>query len=199
MRVMFIEAKRKLNDAENINFDALPKQVFLAYSIQYKKLAEKVRKKLGKRVVGFSQVLGCSQLKSKHPILLIGSGRFHALQLALQGNMVYILEDKIRKLQEKEVEKFKARRKTALSRFLFSSKIGILVSYKPGQEKLESALKLKRKLKKQGKDATLFLADNININELENYDIESWVNTACPALLLDSLKTRILNIEELKK
>lgn len=197
MKLMFIEAKKiEEFDVNNLNLNILPKKVFLAYSIQYKKLAEKIKKKLGKKVKGFKQVLGCSKLKTKYPILLVGSGRFHAIQLALQGNIVYILENRIIKLDEKEIEKIKAKRKSALVKFLAADKIGILVSYKPGQENLKKALILKKKLEKQGKEIKIFVGDNIGIAELENYNIESWVNTACPALSLDS---RIISIYELKE
>ena len=198
MKVMFIEAKRKLDiNLENINLKVLPNKLFLAYSIQYKSLAEKLKKKLGKRVKGFKQVLGCSILKTKYPILLVGSGKFHAFNLALQGNKVYILEgNKISKLDEREAEKIKNKRKAALSCFLAADSVGILVSTKPGQKNLNSAIQLKKKLEKQGKKAYLFVADNITIGELENYNIQSWINTACPALSFDS---KIVNLIELKK
>ena len=200
MKIMFIEAKKKqLIDINSINLNILPNKLFLAYSIQYKSLAEKIKKKLekiGKKVTGFKQVLGCTKLKTDCPLLLVGSGEFHALQLALQGNTVYILGgDGINKLNEQEINKIKAKRRASLSKFLASNKIGILVSTKPGQEALKKALILKKKLEKKGKKADIFIADNINIGELENYSIESWVNTACPALTFDS---RVVNIDEIK-
>jgi len=194
-KIMFVEAQRKLNI--DVNKIKLPKSpVFLAYSIQYKELALQVKKKLGKKVKGFKQVLGCSKLKSQYPILLIGSGKFHAIQLALQGNEVYILEGmKISKLGNKELAKIKAKRKTALMKFLTAEKIGILVSTKRGQENLQAARRLKKRLEKKDKEAFLFVGNNINIGELENYNIDSWVNTACSALTFDS---RIVNIDEIK-
>ncbi len=199
MKIMFVEAKKKLGDSFNIgdiNLDILPDKVFLVYSIQYKQLVEKIRKKLGKKITGFKQVLGCSKLKTEHPILLIGSGCFHALQLALQGNIVHTLEgNQINKIEDSEIKKIKDKRKTSLSKFLSAEKIGILVSIKLGQENLKKALKLKRNLEKKEKQARIFLADNINLNELENYNIESWINTSCPALTFDS---RIVHLSELE-
>ena len=200
MKILYIETKRKLDNfnIDNLNFEILPEKIFLAYSIQYKNLAEKIKKKLqeiGKKVEGFRQVLGCTKLKTKVPILLVGSGKFHAIQLALQGNEVYILEEQIKKLDEKEIEEIKNKRKSAIIKFLAANKIGILVSIKPGQYNLKKALFLQKKLEKEGKECFVFIADNINIEELENYDIESWLNTACPALSFDS---RIVNIEDLK-
>ena len=195
MKVLFIEARKKNLGIENFNLSILPKDIFLAYSVQFKELAEKLKIKLGARVKGFQQVLGCSKLKSNYPILLVSSGKFHALNLALQGNSVYILDNEIKKLDENQVEKLKLKRKAALSRFLASQKIGILVSSKPGQENLETAINLKKKLEKKGKEASIFLADNINSSDLENFNIDSWLNTSCPSLSYDS---RILNQWELE-
>ena len=148
MKVFFVEAKKKVNlGIEEIDFSVLPDTVFLAYSVQFKDFAEKVRKNLGSKVKGFEQVLGCSVLKSRYPILLVGSGKFHALNLALKGNEVYVLQgNKINKLEKEEVEKIKAKRKAALSKFYAADKVGVLVSTKPGQENLVSALKLKKRL-----------------------------------------------------
>jgi len=200
MKVLFIESIKKLDnlDIESINFDILPDRIFLAYSIQYKRLAEAIKEniiRLGKKVSGIQQVLGCTKLKTKEPILLVGSGKFHALNLLLQGNRVYILErDEIKKIDEKEVEKLKIRRKTALLKFLSATSVGILVSCKSGQENLSSALKLKKKLTKQGKKSSIFIADSIDFDELENFKPDCWVNTACPGLMLDY---PVLNIEDI--
>ena len=81
MKVLYLETKKKT--AENIDLDSsgLPKELFLAYSIQYKQIAEQIKSILEKRktkISGFQQVLGCSKLNPSSAILLIGSGRFHA-------------------------------------------------------------------------------------------------------------------------
>ncbi len=193
---MFVEAKKKTNiDLDNIDMSSLPKQVFIAYSIQFKPFALEIKKKLGKRVKGFQQVLGCSVLRSKSPVLLIGSGRFHAINLALKGNTVYVLENnKITKLDDGEIAKIKGKRKAAISKFYAADKLGILVSTKPGQENLASALKLKKKLEKN-KEVALFLGNNLNLEELENYNVDSWVNTSCQALTFDS---RVANLQDLE-
>lgn len=196
MKVLFVESRKKqLINLDDIDFSILPDKIFLAYSVQYKELAENIKKQLGNRIKGFQQVLGCSTLKSKNPILLIGSGMFHALNLALKGNTVYVLEaNKICKLEEKEVDRVKGKRRAALSRFYAADSVGIIISTKPGQENSASALSLKKKLEKN-KEVYLFLANNINIEELENYNIDSWVNTSCQALTFDS---RVLNVQDLK-
>ncbi len=203
MKVLFIntEIKKsfKIKDKE---LEKLPKNIFLVYSIQYKKSAKNIKKKLknqGKNIRGFKQVLGCSELNTKFPILLIGSGSFHALNLLLQDNEVYILEQgKIRKIPRKDIKKLKNRRKAALTKFLSAKKIGIIVSYKPGQENFSFAKLIKEKLQKEYKDKKfrIFIADNIYLQELDNYNIDSWINTSCPSLTYDN---RIISIRELKK
>jgi diphthamide biosynthesis enzyme Dph1/Dph2-like protein len=188
-KVLFIEAKRK--DTININkkeLAKLPKELFIAYSIQYKKLALAIKRELGKRIKGFKQVLGCTKLKTKYPILLIGSGRFHANNLAMQNSSpIYIYtENKIQKLDQKEIQKLKQRKQAAISRFLAEEKIGILVSTKPGQKNNVLADKLKKRIEKKQKKAYIFLSNNISLQELENFDIKIWVNTACPGLAFES-------------
>ena len=189
---MFVEAgnKEKLNLEKLKELEKkLPPIIYIAYSIQYKNLAEEIKKSIKKKVAGFSQVLGCSKIKTSSPILLISSGRFHAINLALQGNKVYIFDNfSIREIDSKEIEIIKKKEKAKYLRLLSSDNIGITVSIKDGQENLESAEKIKEQLEKKGKKAFLFLADNINPQELENFSCDIWINTACPGLSLDSDK-----------
>jgi diphthamide biosynthesis enzyme Dph1/Dph2-like protein len=103
--------------------------------------------------------------------------------------------DSIEKLPEEDIQKFKLKKKTAFMRFLSEQKIGILVSTKPGQFKLKEAMALKEKLKKKGKEAFIFIADTFNLSEIENFNIKSWVNTACPGMFFDS--NSIINISDL--
>ena len=49
MKILFIEAQNKNSkniEISNKELKNLPKEIFLAYSIQYKELAKKVKKKL---------------------------------------------------------------------------------------------------------------------------------------------------------
>ncbi len=203
MKTLFIEAiKSKKPSLAKLKLTTLPDDLFLAYSIQYRGIAESVKKKLitlGKKIHGFSQILGCSKLRTEYPILLVGSGKFHALNLALQNKEIYILEgEKIEKLSEQETEHFKNKKKSALLHFLSSEKLGIFVSTKPGQENLKKALELKKKLIKKNKISYVFLADTLSLSELENFPlITSWINTSCPGLALDSSK--IINLDDLEE
>ena len=201
MKILCIESKiRNLNlDFSKEEIKKLPKQIFLAYSIQYKDLALSIKSQLEKqgiKIIKFQQVLGCSEIKTKLPILLIGTGKFHALNLFLQTPELFVLKDnKIILVPEHEIEQLKTKRKSALIKFLNADKIGILVSTKSGQENLKQALNLKQKLKNKGKQAFIFISDNIDTRQFENFNIDSWINTACPGLALDN--TNIINYQEL--
>ncbi len=179
----------------------LPKTLVLAYSIQYKQLAESIKNQLKSskiQVKAFKQVLGCTKLKTGLPILLISTGKFHAQNLFLQTPATYFIENnKIIKIPEKEIKKLKAKKKTALIKFLKAEKIGILVSTKPGQENLGKALILKKKLESKNKTPFIFISNNIDINQFENFHIQSWVNTACPGLSMDN--SDVINIDDLPK
>lgn len=203
MKILYIESKLKnLNaDISEQEINKLPEKLFLVYSVQYKDLAESIKKQLIDKkikIMGFQQVLGCSKIsnKSNHAILLIGSGRFHLINLLTPSSDVYFLENnRIIKIPNEEIEKLKAKQKSALIKFLNAEKIGILVSTKPGQENLEKAVKLRQKLNKKGKQAHIFISNNINVSQFENFNISSWINTACPGLALDN--PNIINYTEL--
>jgi 2-(3-amino-3-carboxypropyl)histidine synthase len=205
MKILYVEAQKK--PTENINLDIcineLPKEIFLSYSIQFKKIAEKIKEELEKRkikILGFRHVLGCTKLNinKNTPILLVGSGRFHALNMALQGYEVYIYNNSmLNKITKEDIKKLKENRQAAINNFLHSSSIGILVSTKPGQQNLRKAQEIKKKIEKKypEKNTSIFISNNINTGELENFQIDAWINTACPGLANDSKK--IINSEDL--
>lgn len=205
MKTLFIPAKSKSNVNKQKMLEIskkLPINMALAYSIQYKNQAEEIRKILLKKhkITKFIQVLGCSKPnfpKNTSAILLIGSGRFHAISLALETNLpIYILEhNKLSLVSKKDTEHLKQKQKAAYVNFLNSNKIGILVSTKKGQENLKKAISLKSKLK--DKDSYILIGDNINISDLENFNIKSWANTACPKLSLDDKNNSIINLDRL--
>jgi len=204
MKILYIEAKHKDQPSSSISIAGLPKDVkelFLAYSIQYKQEAQIIKAKLesnGVKVIGFQQVLGCTKLKTSFPLLLIGSGKFHALNLALQNRVVYIYNNScITQVDQKELENLKQTRKNAINRFFVSNKIGILVSTKPGQENIKRAesLKTKIQLKFPEKQAYILISSHINTSEFENFDLDIFINTACPGLINDNSK--IINIDDI--
>ena len=204
MKTLFIEAikklslnKDKITELESI----LPNTIYVAYSIQYKKLATQVKSFLkNKQIKGFSQVLGCSDIKTNaEAILLIGEARFHALNLALSSNKpVFIFDNySISKITKQEIEEINKRNKGKYLKFLSSNTIGILVSSKPGQNNSSLAEKLRKQLELNGRKVYLFVSDNLNVSELENFpDIDIWINTACRGISQDSMK--IIDCSQIK-
>lgn len=202
MKQLFIPAKVKSEiNKKKISELKLPKSIAIAYSIQYKEVASQIQKILSKNhnITNFIQVLGCSKpkfSKDTKAVLLISSGKFHAISLAFESNLpVYILEaDKLRKISEEEINILKKRKTASYMKFLNADKIGILISTKPGQENLQKAIALKNKIK--NKDVYFFISNEINTKEFENFpEINSWVNTACPRLDFDN---SVINFSNLK-
>ncbi len=192
IKVLYIESKLKDQDLnlDNEQIKTLPKKLFLVYTVQYKEYAQKIKKQLkANKIVatGFQQILGCSKIKTKDAILYMGTGKFHYLNLLLLSPAIYIIaEGKIKQIPEQEIESQKNRRYAAYIKYLNASNIGILVSTKPGQENLGEAIRIKAKLKKQGKNPYIFLGSNIDTSQFENFHIDSWVNTACLGLCYDN-------------
>ena len=204
MKTIFIESKRRISfDSSKFKeiSDKLPKNIAIAYSIQYNGLAEQIKKELSKyhKITAFVQVLGCSKpnFSKSQAVLLVSSGRFHAINLALEtGLPIYIVgEGKLEKISDEDISNLKKSQKGAYLKFLNSKNVGILVSLKPGQENLKKAIETKKRLEKKGKKGYLFIANNINTSEFENFDIESWLNTACPRL--DMNNSAIISIDKI--
>ena len=124
MKVTFVEARKKVRkdlDIKEIK-NKLPKKIHLLYTIQYKNLAKKLKQELtneGFRILASDQVLGCSRIKPKATLLLIGSGKFHALQIAIQTQKpIFIYEHgKVSEIERKDIEKFKSKEKAKLAKF----------------------------------------------------------------------------------
>lgn len=200
LKVLYIEAKSNLNyKLPQKEIKKLPKKLLLLYSIQYKKLAKTLKSQLESnkiKVDRFQQVLGCSKINTKLPVFLVSSGKFHAQNLYPQTPALYIIDHKkITQIPKQEINKLKNQRKTALIKYLAADNIGILVSTKPGQNNLDKAIKLKQELNKRNKQAYIFISNNINTNQFENFPIDSWVNTACNGLSYDN--PNIINISEI--
>jgi len=74
-----------------------------------------------------------------------------------------------------------------LTKFFSSDSVGVIVSVKPGQYNMQDAGNICLKLKKNlGKKNYLFLCNNLNQSEFENFNIGFWVNTSCPRVQEDS-------------
>ena len=211
MRAMFIEAKSSadIKKAVEKSLKFLPKKVGIVTTAQHKHKLKEIKEILEKNKIKAEiggQILGCdvsaaSKIKNKvDAFLYVGSGRFHPIGVQLEtGKKVIManpLTNEAKVLEKQEVEKIKKQQKGALLKFLSSKEIGIIVSSKPGQNKLKKALELKKKL--NDKNSYIFIADTINPDEFENFPfIECWVNTACPRFADD--KKGVINYEAVEK
>lgn len=178
----------------------IPKEITIFYSSQYIRLAEKVKKSLETEhnIHSFAQVLGCSKPKlnsSIKSILLISDGKFHGESLAYETKLpVFILNAfGFSQISEDKIKQFQQSKKSSYVNFLNSKKVGILISTKIGQQRMAQTLNSN---KFKDKEKYFFLTNNINTFEFENFpQIQSWVNTACPRIDLNSKK--IVNINDL--
>ena len=201
MKTLFIPAKSRAKlDKKKINSlsKKLPKNLIIAYSIQFKELAIELKEIISKdhNILNITQVLGCSKIKvpkNLDAILLISSGKFHAISLAIETKKkVFIFEDNsLTEISQKEIKNFEGKQKASYLKFLHEDKIGVLISTKPGQQRLERALNFKPSNKK----AYYFISNNLNVGEFENFGLKSWVNTACPRMDMNS--SNIINIDKI--
>ncbi len=140
-----------------------------------------------------------AKLKDFDAFLYIGDGKFHPTALLYYNKKKVFcynpFTEKVEVLAEDYLQKLEQKKKGQLSKFLSSKNIGIIMSSKPGQNQTRKAEELREKLEKKDKEAYLFLTDEINFNQLPNFNfIQVWINTACPRLIEDF---GCLNLEDL--
>ena len=204
--ILYIEALSKPIGSQKFFIDpnfikTLPKEIYLCYTIQNKEQAEAMKKALEKnkiKVRGFSQILGCSKLKTPYTILLIAQGNFHGLNLARQNSRVIQYSNgSSYTFGEREQQQFEKQKQANYNMFLHANNVAIIVSTKPGQNRLNDARELKIKLEKKypEKNFYIFISSHINIKEFENFTIDFWINAACPGLINDNPK--IGNIDDI--
>ncbi|MBL7054697.1 diphthamide synthesis protein [Candidatus Woesearchaeota archaeon] len=207
MKTLFIESKYTGKiELNKIKADKLPKNIGLTATVQFVDHLETIKDYLIKKNKKISitkgnpkypsQILGCDLSagekikKQVDAFLYIGDGKFHPLGLAIKTNKEVFcfnpISNNFSKIKKEEINNYKKILKIKKIKFLSYETIGILVSTKPGQNKLNKALELKKKLEKN-KNCYIFVFDTLNLIDLENFPfIEFWVNTACPRIEEDS-------------
>jgi 2-(3-amino-3-carboxypropyl)histidine synthase len=223
MKIMHIKAEieEDILPAVEKSIGKLPEKVGLLTTVQHisqlgkaKKFLENNGKKVylgkGKKAMHKCQILGCDfdaakSVSSKvDAFLYIGTGRFHPLGVVLYTgkNVLAVnpLSMEIKEYTKKDAEQIEKRKKGALLKFYSAKKIGIIVSTKPGQNRMKDALELKKKLK--DKECYIFVTDTLDFSELENFPfIDCYVNTMCPRIGLDDTiraAKPIVNIDDVK-
>jgi 2-(3-amino-3-carboxypropyl)histidine synthase len=194
MDKIFLEAKSTVDIKKAVEkaIKLLPKKVGIVTTAQHKHKLDEIkaileRNKIKAEIAG--QVLGCNasnaaKIKDKvDAFLYVGSGRFHPIEVSLETGKEVIMANpftnEAKVLEKEEVEKVQKQQQGAFIKFLSSKEIGIIVSTKPGQNRMKKAIELQKKLK--DKKSYIFVSDTIDYNELSNFPfIECWINTACP-------------------
>jgi 2-(3-amino-3-carboxypropyl)histidine synthase len=208
--VVYFEAKAKANIKATVK-KALPllkswESIGLVTTVQHvHKLstAKDVLLKQGKTVtVGDAgrlkyagQVIGCDYSNAKaienqvNGFLFIGGGKFHAVGVSIATSKPTIVADPYENQAysiEKEAEKIRKQRMASILEAKNAKTYGILIGLKPGQKRVSKAVKVKEKLENKGKKAVLLVLKEISPEALTQFpDIDIFVNTACPRLVLD--------------
>jgi len=204
MKTVFIHARSTVPvelPVEEIS--KLPQPVGVFASVQFMDRLQDFAKLI--KGIPAGQVLGCKteavdritdQVAS---FLYVGSGRFHPIGVAIStGKPVFCFDPSTETMSQigpSEIESQKNRQRGAVMKFLNSSRVGVLVSTKPGQNKIDQALAFKRACK--DKEVTIFAFDTLDRSYLDNFTfIESWVNTSCPRLP-ETFGASIVNLKDI--
>ncbi len=142
------------------------------------------------------QVLGCNYSNVKSiadevdAFLFIGGGLFHALGVALSTSKPTVVADPYDNRAfsiDDEAQKIIKQRWASIEEARKAKNFGVLIGLKPGQKKIDQALKIKDLAQKHGSAAFLLAAREITPETfLEFPSIDAYVNTACPRISLDA-------------
>ncbi len=195
------------------------KKIVLATTIQYLPYLEFLKKKLRKnkfavfigkgRNISNGQLLGCNYSAVKNvaekadAIVFLGDGLFHPLGISFCcSKPVFILnplQEEV-KLLLKEHDLFLRKRIAMIEKAKQAKSIAIWVSSKRGQQRMQLAIELRKKIEAKGKKALVFVSDLLLPDYLLGVQIEAIVSTACPRIALDDsslFKQPIVNPSEM--
>ncbi len=134
-------------------------------------------------------VLGCN-FSAAAPdcdeYLYIGTGDFHALGVALATKKpVRIVDPVIEEVRMPDVDRMLRKRCAAIERSLGAQSIGVIVSTKIGQCRKELAFDLCAMAEAHGMNAYILMMDMVTPDALRAFDLDAFVNTACPRIAID--------------
>jgi 2-(3-amino-3-carboxypropyl)histidine synthase len=132
------------------------------------------------------QVLGCSFTTAKATradvILFVGTGLFHPIGIALATKARVIALDPLAgTAQEVSGDALLRRRFAAIGKARDAASIGIIVSTKSGQQRIDLA----RRLASLSEKAVIVTMQEVHPDQLLNLGFACYVNTACPRLAYD--------------
>jgi 2-(3-amino-3-carboxypropyl)histidine synthase len=140
----------------------------------------------GGRTPNRGQVLGCSFSAAKatgaKQILFVGTGIFHPIGIALATHSRVIALDPLTgSAQEVSGDALMRRRFAVMEKARGAKNVGIIVSTKSGQQRMDLA----RRLASLSPTAVIVTMREVNPDELLNLGFACYVNTACPRLAYD--------------
>jgi len=132
------------------------------------------------------QVLGCCFTAAKKTcadeILFVGTGLFHPIGIALATKApVIALDPMTGNVEEVSGEALLRRRFALMEKAREAETVGIIVSSKSGQKRMDLA----RRLAALAPGAVIVTMQEVNPDELLNLGFDCYVNTACPRLAYD--------------
>ncbi|MDI9395770.1 MAG: diphthamide biosynthesis enzyme Dph2 [Euryarchaeota archaeon] len=144
------------------------------------------------RISYAGQVLGCNFSAARDEdcdeYLYIGSGDFHPLGVSLSTKKRVIAADPFSgEVRELDPSRILRQRSAVIAKSLDAEVFGIIVSSKNGQKRIALASSLKKLAKKHGKEAHLILIGLVTPDQLLQFKVEAFVNTACPRLAVDEV------------
>ncbi len=134
------------------------------------------------------QILGCDSKAANgngEVVVFIGDGLFHALGIETKKKIFLIDKNGLKDITHIK-EKIEKKRKANLIMAYNAQKFGILVSTKVGQFNLLAAKTAKKILEEAKKEAYIFVSNEIMANSLYNFNVDCYVNTACPRIIDDT-------------
>lgn len=148
---------------------------------------------LNGQILGCSYVTTISIVKEVDAYLYVGGGKFHPIGIVMSTGKPVVtanpFNEKVSLISEEDLMGIAKKRMAAITMAKNARVFGILVSSKPGQNKLDDAQRLEEKIKKQGKKAVIIYLDEIRAEHVNNYsEPEILVNTACPRIAIDGIE-----------
>jgi len=148
----------------------------------------------GRRVPEPGLLLGCDYSSARAisdevaSFLLLGGGRFHAIGLKLSTGKPVVILDPERSTaiaEDLDVDAFKRKRHSIIQAMSKAKSIGILVSSKPGQERMPMAKRLLSSIIDSGREGHIVILNEISHDALLNLGLDAYISTACPRIALD--------------
>jgi len=198
-RVVFMEYYHDV-DVERAVINALPllgRKVGVTTTVQHIHKLDEIARTLknadrepiiakgDSRVTYPGQVLGCNFSavpEGVDSILFVGTGNFHPMGMRLARGVPVVAADPFTgEARLVDVEKIIRQRYAIMAKAMDAKKWGIIAGMKPGQRRLELAMRLKE----MAGDAVLITIKEITPERLQSFKVDAFVSTACPRLAID--------------